>query len=417
MDIVRKDRPLRRWIWRGLIAAVGVALLAGATVAISSLKRAAPVIDADTLWTGTVERGELLREVLGNGTLVPKEVRWIPAPNEGRVERILARPGEKVEAATVIIELSNPVLERDALDAQWQLAAVEAELRNLRAQLDSERLAGEEAVVTADGAHEVAKLAVERDQKLFDSGLLAQQNLSVSLALARELKTRHEFAERRLVTGKSAAEAQLASQEARVEQFQALIRLRQKQVDDLEVKAGAVGVVQQVLVEEGQQVTRATSLAKVVRPEELKAELKVSETQTRDIAVGQLVNVDTRNGVTPGHVVRIDPAVQNGTVLVEVALDGPLPKGARPDLSVQGTIEIERLANVLHTGRPVSARADTRIGLFKLEPGGRGAVRKPVLLGKMSVHAVQIIEGLEEGDRIILSDMSKWEHVDRIRLR
>ena len=402
---------------RVLVVVIAAALLTVTTVALSRLDRAAPVVEADTVWMAVVERGELVRQVRGNGTLVPEQVWWIPAPSEGRVVGIHLKPGEAVEPDTVLMDLGNPVLERDLLDAEWELNAAEAGLENLEADLSNRQLEQEEAMALVEGEGQVAKLQVDRDRRLFEEGLLAKHGLDVSLAKSGALQTRAELMRRRLEKMRQTVDAQLAVQQAKVEQFRALVALRRGQCEALHVKAGTAGALQQLLVEVGQPVTTATTLAKIGRPDELKAELLVSETQMRDVQVGQSVDIDTRNGVVQGRVARIDPAVVASTVTVEVTLEGALPKGARPDLSVEGVIEIERLADVLHVGRPVGARPETGISLFKLDPNGDLAVRTPVQLGRSSVNAIEVVRGLDAGDRVIVSDMSKWEAVDRVRLK
>ena len=417
MDVARKGRGRQRWVQRVLVVVIAAALLTVTTVALSRLDRAAPVVEADTVWMAVVERGELVRQVRGNGTLVPEEVWWIPAPSEGRVVGIHLKPGEAVEPDTVLMDLGNPVLERDLLDAEWELNAAEAGLENLEADLSNRQLEQEEAMALVEGEGQVAKLQVDRDRRLFEEGLLAKHGLDVSLAKSGALQTRAELMRRRLEKMRQTVDAQLAVQQAKVEQFRALVALRRGQCEALHVKAGTAGALQQLLVEVGQPVTTATTLAKIGRPDELKAELLVSETQMRDVQVGQSVDIDTRNGVVQGRVARIDPAVVASTVTVEVTLEGALPKGARPDLSVEGVIEIERLADVLHVGRPVGARPETGISLFKLEPNGDLAVRTPVQLGRSSVNAIEVVRGLDAGDRVIVSDMSKWEAVDRVRLK
>jgi len=396
--------------------AVAAAALAGTTFVFSNLKRAAPVVKADTLWTATVAKGEMLRQVRGNGTLVPAEVWWIPAPVEGRVEHISFDPGESVKADTVLLELSNPILERNMLDAKWELDGAIAGLKNLEIDLSNQQLEQEERLAIVEGNLEVVGLQAELDQRLFNEELLNQHQLDVSLARLKTLENQVSLMKQRLGKMQQNREAQLAVRQARVEQFRALVALRRTQLDALEVKAGTDGVLQQLMVEVGQQVTMATTLAKIAKPEELKAELQISETQTRDVLVGQPVSIDTRSGIVEGKVARIDPAVVSGTVLVEVRLEGPLPRGARPELSVEGTIIIDRLENVLHVDRPVGSRPNKQISLFRLDADGQLGVRTSVTLGRGSVRSIEIVDGLSPGDVIIISDMSKWEEVDVVRL-
>ena len=417
MDIVRKDRSRQRKVRYALIVVAVVVALAGMTVVMSGLKRAAPVVSADTVWTAEVKRGEMLRQVRGNGTLVPAEVWWIPTTVEGRVERIHFDPGETVEADTILLELSNPVLERDMLDAEWELNAATANLKNLEIELSNRQLEQEEMLSTVEGERNVARLQAELDKRLFDEELIGQHQLDVSLARFAALENRAKLMKQRLSKMEQNVEAQLAVGRARVGQFQALVALRRTLLDSLQVNAGTSGVLQQVMVEVGQQVSMATTLAKIAKPGELKAELQISETQMRDVTVGQPVDVDTRNGIVKGRVARIDPSVVAGTVLVEVTLEGELPKGARSDLSVEGTIEIDRLDDVLYVARPVASRPESSITLFRLDPETAMAVRVPVQLGRGSVSAIEITEGLSAGDQVIISDMSKWEAVDRVRLK
>lgn len=416
MDITRKNVARKRWLYRTLFAVAAAAILMGITIIISNLKRAAPVVKADTVWTATVKQGEMLRQVRGNGTLVPAEVWWIPAPVEGRVERIFFDPGESVNAETVLLELSNPVLERDVLDAKWELGAAIAGLKNLEIELSNRQLEQEERLAIVEGNLKVVKLQAELDQRLFDEELLNQHKLAVSLARLEALENQVSLMNQRLGKTQQNRQAQLDVGQARIEQYRALVALRRTQRDALKVKAGTDGVLQQLMVEVGQQVTTATTLAKVAKHDELKAELRIPETQTRDIQVGQVVNIDTRNGIVEGRVARIDPVVVSGTVRVEVRLVGALPKGARPELSVEGTVVIDRLENVLHVDRPVGSRSNTLISLFKLDSNSDLAIRTPVKLGRGSVSRIEIIDGLSRGDRIIISDMSKWEDVDTVRL-
>lgn len=416
MDITRKNVARKRWLYRTLFAVAAAAILMGITIIISNLKRAAPVVKADTVWTATVKQGEMLRQVRGNGTLVPAEVWWIPAPVEGRVERIFFDPGESVNAETVLLELSNPVLERDVLDAKWELGAAIAGLKNLEIELSNRQLEQEERLAIVEGNLKVVKLQAELDQRLFDEELLNQHKLAVSLARLEALENQVSLMNQRLGKTQQNRQAQLDVGQARIEQYRALVALRRTQRDALKVKAGTDGVLQQLTVEVGQQVTTATTLAKVAKPDELKAELRISETQIRDIQVGQVVNIDTRNGIVEGRVARINPVVVSGTVRVEVRLVGALPKGARPELSVEGTVVIDRLENVLHVDRPVGSRSNTLISLFKLDSNSDLAIRTPVKLGRGSVSMIEIIDGLSRGDRIIISDMSKWEDVDTVRL-
>jgi HlyD family secretion protein len=344
------------------------------------------------------------------------EIRWIAARTNGRVERVLTLPGVIVEADTVLIEMSNPELEQSALDAEYQLRAAEASYEDLRVQLESQLLNQRAMAASVQAEFSQAKLQAEADQDLHNQGLIGDLTLKLSQVRAEELATRHELEQERLEIASDSVDAQLLAEKARVEQVRALYTLRKNQVDALKVRAGINGVLQQMPMEVGQEVTPGTTLAKVAQPEKLKAELRIAETQAKDIEVGQKASIDTRNGVIEGEVMRVDPAVLEGTVTVDVALIGELPKGARPDLSVDGTIEIERLENVLYVGRPAYGQANSTIGLFKLLEDGETAVRVQVRLGKSSVNTIELREGLFEGDQVILSDTSAWDAYDRIRL-
>lgn len=386
------------------------------TIGLSRLEPAAPSVEKGTVWVDTVKRGPMLRQVRGTGTLVPEEIRWIPATTEGRVERIVVLPGKVVEPTTVLLELSNPTLEVAAADAASELKAAEAESTNLGVQLQSQLLTQKAAAAGVLADYRQASMQAEADEVLAKDGLVADITMRVSKLRAEELKGRSEIEQQRVEMAVQAAEAQLAVQKGRVDRARAAWLLRKSQVDALKVKAGVQGVLQQIPVEVGQQVSLGTNLARVAEPGRLKAEVRVAETQARDIVIGQVASIDTRNGIVPGKVSRIDPAVQNGTVTVDVALEGPLPKGARPDLSVDGTIELERLESVLFVGRPAFGGEQSTLGLFRLEAGGAGAKRVQVKVGRSSVNTVEILEGLNEGDQVILSDMSAWDAFDRVRL-
>jgi HlyD family secretion protein len=420
MDIQRKSGARKRRIRRAIYAVAAVGAIALVTLGVSRLKPAAPSVERSTIWPDTVKRGSMLRQVRGNGTLVPEEIRWIAATTAGRVEQILVKPGAVVQPDTVLIVLSNPEAEQAALEATSRLRAAEADYTALRVRLESQRLDQRATAATVQADYSQAKLQADTDEKLFKDGLLPELNHKLSKVRAEELSTRHEIEQKRQAIIDESIQAQLAVQQAQVEQLRALAQLRRRQVEDLRVRAGIAGVLQQLgdqtPLQVGQQVTPGTNLARVAEPRRLKAELKIAETQAKDILLGQPVSVDTRNGVVPGHVVRIDPAVQNGTVTVDVALDGELPKGARPDLSVDGTIELERLEDVLYVQRPAFGQENSQITLFKIEPDGKTAVRTKVKLGRSSVTHIEILEGLQAGDQVILSDTSAWDNFDRIRL-
>ncbi|MBS1810428.1 MAG: HlyD family efflux transporter periplasmic adaptor subunit [Acidobacteria bacterium] len=417
MDVPRgKSVARNKKIKRAIYVVVALAAIGGASVALSKLKPAAPTIESGTVWPGEVKRGEMIRNVRGIGTLVPEEIRWIPAVTNGRIEKRHVKPGAVVKADTIIIEMSNPELERDALDAQTQLRAAEAELANQKVQLQSNRLNQQSQAATVTSDYQQAKLQAERDEVLAKEGLGSDLNAKLSRGRADTLANRDKIERERLNIVDDAIKAQVQVYEARVQQFKALYELRRGQLDALKVRAGVNGVVQEVPIQEGQQVTQGTNLARVIDPTRLKAEVRVAETQTKDIVVGQRAEIDTRNGIIEGRVMRIAPTAQQGTVTVEVELLTELPKGARPDLSVDGTIELERLKDVLYMQRPAFGQPQGQISLFKILPDGKEAVRVPVKLGRDSVSFIEILEGLNVGDKVILSDTSQYDSVNRIRL-
>jgi HlyD family secretion protein len=416
MDIARPSRAREKKIRRILLGSAGLVAALLITLGLSRLKPAAPSVERATLLIDNVKRGPMLREVRGLGTLVPEEIRWIPAATEGRVERIVVQPGSQVKADTVVLELSNPEVEMQSLDAQSQLRGAEAQLVELKVRLESARLDQQATVARVQSEAHQARLQADADDQLADQGLVADIQRKKSRAAADELVKREAIESQRLDISSDSTRAQMAVQEATVEQRRAEARLRRNQFQALHVRAGLDGILQQVPVEVGQRVTPGTNLARVAQPEKLKAVVKVAETQARDIQLGQKASVDTRNGVIAAHVSRVDPAVQNGTVTVDLALDGELPKGARPDLSVDGTIEIERLDDVLFVGRPAQAQPDALVTLFRLDESGREASRVKVKLGHSSVSTIEVRDGLKVGDQVVLSDMSAWDAYDRVRL-
>ena len=419
MDIQRPDNSRSKKIRRIIYAAIAVLLTSGVTIAFSRLRPAAPLVDRAGVWTDDVKRGSMLREVHGLGTLVPEDIRWIPAQTNARVEKIVLRPGVDavVKPDSVVLELSDPQAQRDMLDAQYQLKGAEADYANLKVQVNSALMNQKSTEASVRSEYEQAKIQHDVDEKLRAEGLGADVTAKLSKVRAEQLSIRLKLEEERTRVATDSGVAQLAAQEARVEQQQALYNLKRTQYDALHVRAGINGVLQLVPVDEGQQVTPGTNLARVADPRKLKAQIKIAETQAKDVAVGQKATIDTRNGVVVGRVQRIEPSVQNGTVTVDVALTGPLPDGARPDLSVDGTIEIENLNNVLFVGRPVNGQSGSTIGLFKLTGDGSEAVRTNVKLGKSSVSTIEVLQGLNVGDKVILSDMTQWDAYDRIRLR
>jgi HlyD family secretion protein len=416
MDIPRPENKRRKRI-RQLAVGVGVlAVVALATVGLARLEPAAPSVARASVWVDTVREGEMLRQVRGPGTLVPREIRWIAAQTDGRVERIIVRPGAVVEPDTVLLELSNPDLLQQTEEARYALEAAKADFTETELNLRSQQLDQRASHAMARSEYESARLQAEAEKSLSEEGIVSALQYRRSELLAEQLKVRLDIETDRLEQFANSVEARLAAQSARLEQVRNAYHRRLEQVDSLSVKAGIGGVLQQVPVEEGQRVTLGANIARVARPEELMAELRIAETQARDVQIGQRVDVDTRNGVVEGRVVRIDPAVQAGTVRVDVDLVGELPRGARPDLSVDGTIELERLEHVVFTGRPAYGQPNSTVSLFKLNEDGRSAVRVPVELGRSSVNAIEIIQGLAPGEQVILSDTSSWDSHDRIRL-
>jgi HlyD family secretion protein len=416
MDIPRQKKKNSRNLRRLLYALLGLAAVLLITLGVSRLKSAAPSVERSTVLIGTVQRGPMHLQVRGAGTLVPEEIRVVAASTEGRVERILVQPGAEVTADTVIVELVNPELQQTALDAQYQLRAAESDYNNLRVKIESDRMSQQAATASVRADYQQAKIQTDTDEALAKDGLIPALNLKLSRVKSEELANRYQIEQQRIEVNARSGVAQLASQQARIAQIRALAQLKQTQLESLHVRAGTNGVLQQMQVEAGQQITPGLNLAKVAEPERLKVQLKIAETQARDIQLGQSASVDTRNGIIPGHVVRIDPSVQQGTVTVDVALDGSLPQGARPDQSVDGTIELANLDNVLFMERPAFGQAQSKVGLFKLESGGKSAVRVNVTLGRSSVDKVEILEGLQPGDQVILSDTSAMDNLERIRL-
>jgi HlyD family secretion protein len=419
MDIPRQDKNKKkrnRRLRQIIFAVIGIAAITLITLGVARLKPAAPSIERSTVLIDTVKRGPMLRQVRGPGTLVPEEVRVIAAATDGRVESILVQPGTEVTAGTVLLELVNPTLSQEAQDAEFALRAGEADYNNLKVRLESDRMTQQAAAATVRALYQEAKLQSDTDEALAKDGLIPALNLKLSRVRTEELANRYKIEQQRLEVNTKSIKAQLAAQEARILQLRALSQLRQSRLGSLRVLAGTNGVLQQMVVEVGQQVTPGTNLARVAEPEHLKAELKIAETQAKDITLGQQASIDTRNGIIPGHVMRIDPAAIQGTVTVDVALDGALPQGARPALSVDGTIELERMADVIYVGRPAFGQSQSTVGMFKLEPGGKSAVRVQVKMGRSSVNTVEILEGLQPGDEVILSDTSAWDNYNRIRL-
>jgi HlyD family secretion protein len=418
MDIVRTGQAQKRRRRNILIAAGAVVAIAMITLALSRVQPAAPTVERQTVWIDSVKRGEMQRQVRGSGTLVPIDsaVRFISAQVDGRIERIPNLPGVTVSPDTMLMEMSNPEVQQNAAEALAQLKAAEADADNLRAQLATQLLNQQSTVTTAKSASDQADLQAAANKKLSADGLIPEITLKMSLLRAEELRKTAAIEQDKYKKAESSAEAQMAAQKSRVENLAAVYELRKHQVDSLTIRAGLAGVVQEVPVQMGQRVTAGTTLARVARPDQLKAQLRIPETQAKDVRVGQKASVDTRNGLAEGTVSRIAPSVQDGTVVVDVRLVGPLPPGARTDLSVDGTIEIERLENVLFVGRPAYGQAQSKVEMFKLSPDGKEATRVPVMLGRSSVNTIEIVSGLKPGDQVILSDTSAQDGFDRIRL-
>ena len=408
-----EKRRIRRIVWFSAIVVV-VVLISGWII---NLEPAAPQADRETLFFGKVQRGPMVRDVRGPGSLVPVEIRWISAPVEGRIERIPALPGAPVAPDTVLMELSNPEIEQNMFEAESQLKAGEADLDNLRAQLDNQLLTQQAQVTAAESNAEQALLQVNADEKLYTDKLIPELTLKLSRLRADQSTKQAKIEKQRYAQSRRASDAQLAAQAARVGQLRALYGLRRRQVESLKVRSGIPGVLQEMPVEVGQRVTPGTTLARVARPENLKAELKIPEVQAKDLRIGLPASIDTRNGIIPGRVIRVAPSAQEGSVIVDVALEGPLPKGARPNLNVDGTIVLQNLSDVLFVGRPTFGQQNSKVEMFKVVDGGKVAVRVPVQIGVMSVSSAQIVSGLQVGDEVVLSDMSQYDGYNKVRLQ
>jgi HlyD family secretion protein len=418
MDIKRPPKSkIKKKIRTALMIVIGIAAIGGITYGLTKLKPAAPTLDPSTAVIETVKRGEMVRDVRGNGTLVPELARLVPAPADGRVEKVLLKAGVEVDPSTVIAELSNPQLEQQASDTELQVKAAQADQENLKVKLESDTMTQRAAIATINAQYSQAKLQLDADEVLAKQGLVADLVLKISRVNVQDLANRLKVEQERLVVNSKSTKAQLNAAASRLDQLRALAALRRKQVDDLKVRAGSGGVLQQVLVTEGQQVQPGTNIARVADPNSLKAVLRVAETQISGVRVGQPVVVDTRNGLIQGTGARIDPAAREGTFEIDATLIGPLPPSARPDLSVDGTIELERLQDVLKVGRPAFGQAQQTIGMFVLSPDGTEAERRSVKLGRNSVSQIEILDGLKEGDRVIISDTTALDSYNRIRLR
>jgi HlyD family secretion protein len=417
MDVPRTGVSRKKNIKRAITGFVVLAAVGGLTWWLSRLQPAAVAVEASTLWPDTVKRGPMLRNVRGMGTLVPEEILFVPAITDGQVNRIHLRAGAEVRPDTVLLELSNPELELAAVDAEWQVKQAEANYRDLRVKLESSRLDQESTAARVQSEWTQAKLTSDRDEALIKLGLKSDLEYKLSKAKADELDGRYKIERQRIEITKESVEAQLASQQVQIEKLKAALALKRQQVGQLKVKAGAAGVLQQMPVEVGQKILMGAVLAKIAQPTRLKAELKIAETQVKEITLGLPATVDTRNGLIQGVVSRIDPAAVNGTVTVDVKLTSALPAGARPDLSVDGTVDLERIGDVLQMGRPVYGQPFSTITLFRVNPDGKEALRVPVKLGRASVNSIEVVEGLKAGDKVILSDMSQYDTHNRIRLQ
>jgi HlyD family secretion protein len=417
LDIARPDVKRKKRIRQAIYVLVALILIPLVTYALHTLKPAAPTVDKGVVWTDTVKRGSMLREVRGLGTLVPETIRLIPAATDGQVEERYLLPGVPVKANTAILLLQNPELQQTALDAEYQLKGAQAELNNLKAQLQNQLMDQTAKAAGVRSDYHQAQIQSDTNEELFKLGLISDVVMKTSKVKAEELAKQNDIAEKQVTTFASSMEPQIAVQQSKVDELRALSDLKHSQVAQLRVTPGIDGVLQELDVEVGQKVVMGTVLARVAQPTHLKAQLKIAETQAKDVQIGQKASIDTHNGIIAGHVTRIDPAVVNGTVTVDCSLEGTLPEGARPDLSVEGTVEIERLTDVIYVGRPVHGEADSTVGLFKVTADGSEATRVQVALGKTSVNTVEIKKGLQVGDTVILSDMSQWDNYDRIQLK
>ena len=417
MDIARPSNARQKRIKQAMYAGGGLLVVVLVSVGLSKLKPAAPTVERAVVWPAKVERGPMVRQVRGLGTLTPEDIRWIPATTQGRVERIILRPGTSVKAGDVVLELSNPQLEQQLQDAQLKLQGAQAGLENSKVQLQNDLLQTRATVANIDGDYSKAKMTAEMKEALAKDKLVSDLELRQAKVDADQLGVRSAIAKEQLASKSESMRAQLAVQQSLVDQARALLQLTQQQRNELKVRAGIDGMLQLVPVEVGQQVAPGANLARVANPSRLKAEIKIAETQAKDIQLGQKAEIDTRNGIIEGRVARIDPSVQNGTRTVDITLTGALPKGAVPDLSVDGTIELERLNDVLFMGRPAFGQEQSVVGLFKISTDGSSAERVQVKLGKSSVNTMEVLSGLKVGDQVILSDMSAYDAYDRIRLK
>jgi len=417
MDIPRKGAARSRLIKRIVVAVIIAITVPAITIALRRLQPAAQSVERSTVWPDTVKRGEMIVQVRGLGTLVPEDILTIPATTDGRVVPQPLLAGTIVKPDTIILELTNPELQAALVDAEWQVKAAEAAYTDLKVRLESARLDQEAELASTQASYDQAKLTSDRDDALLKEGLTVEINARISKSRAEDLKNRYAIDKRRLDGSLESITAQLASQQTHTEQLRAAYDLKKSQVEALKVRAGSEGVLQQVMVDVGQRVAQGAPLAKVVQPWRLKAALQIQETQAKDVMIGQKCEIDTRNGIVKGKVTRIDPSVINGTRTVDAQILEPLPKGAVPDLSVEGTIELNRMKDVMYVGRPVFGQSESVVTLFKLGPDGKIATRTQVKFGRSSVTTIEVLEGLKVGDTVILSDMSAYDGQDRIELK
>jgi HlyD family secretion protein len=416
MDIKREGVAKKKWIRRSIYGLILVAVVAAGGWRVSELKPAVPSVDSSTIWPDTVKRGPLVREVRGLGTLVPEDILWIQAAFDSQVDRIMVRSGDDVKPDTVLLVLSNPQMEAEAVDYEWQTKQAEANLADLRVKLQSQTLDQQAVVSNAKGELKQAEINKDKEEALYKAQIEPEVSMKLAQAKWEQAESRYEMEKQKLDIMKESVQAQIEAQKVQIEKLRATYMLKKKEVEELTVRAGITGRIQEMTLQVGQRVKPGDVLAKVAQPGKLMARLQIPETQAKDIVLGQRAQIDTRNGVVAGHVIRIDASIVNGTRTVDCKLDGPLPKGAVPDLSVDGTVEIERLANVLYVGRPVFAQPNSPGTLFRIDADGKGAERVPVRFGRASVNAIEIAEGLKEGDRVILSDMAAQDQYSRVRI-
>jgi len=416
MDIKREGVARRKRI---KLAIYLVLILAGVSLGswrLYKLQPAAPTVERATVWVDAVKRGPMLRDVKGIGTLLPEDIVWIPANSEGQVSKVLVKSGERVKPDSVLVVLTNPDMELAANDLEWQVKQAEADLADTRVRLESQRLDQQSLVATVASDMKQAEITKDKDQQLLKMQLKSEIDAKLSTSRWEQLKQKYEIEQTAYEIMSESINAQMDAKKVQIDKLRAAQQLKKQQVAELSVRAGLEGVVQEITLQPGQRVRTGDVLAKVAQPWKLKAEIKIAETQAKDIQLGQAAQIDTRNGIIPGHVIRKDPNVVNGTVTVDCKLDGPLPPGAVPDLSVDGTVELERLTDVVYVGRPVFGQPNSQVSLFKLDDDGKGASRVTVKLGRSSVNSIEIVEGLKVGDQVILSDMSAQDQNSRIRL-